>query len=297
MTLRVLVTIGLVAGVLGSASAQDPGQGQDKQKPAQGASARSSDAKLNGPMRILASELKLDQEQSAQVGIIWEAHSKAEQALRDGLRPSPELAERMGVLRREMRAAHDAGNKERIEALRKELEAIQEERTKSMTPLREKLDELQAKLHDDLMKVMREDQVEAFERVWSEQLDRREIRKSLLRNPNAIKAAVDRLKDLTPEQKAGIKNVLDAYKRWAREAREKPGAYAAARKDKMKKLYDDVLAQLTPDQREIVTKELDPDQRLGRERRGESKPGLQEQDPAKPEAKSEVKAETKQGGQ
>ncbi len=281
----------LVLGIAADGFAQDAQDDGAVRRPPRDSMRQGREYGLAGPMRVLVREMQLDDEQQKKVGKIWDAHVAAEQALREEMKPPAELSERMGELRREMRAAHDARNKERVVELRKELEAIQQERTKSMGPLREKLDEMQDTLHDDLRGVMREDQVDLFERIWREQIDKREARRAMLRNPSTLKAAVETLEDLTQEQKEGVRDAFEAYKRWMREANLKPGAYSAGREEQMKKLYTSVMAQLTPEQQEKVNKELDPEQRRARKRRAAA--AIRAEEKADAEAKSEADSQDK----
>jgi hypothetical protein len=217
----------------------------------------------------LTRELKLDDAQQAEFKRLLDEQREGEFKLRTSSGPSQEFVERVQKTREEMKKARDAGDMERMKQLREELMAANKEREAQMAPIQEKVEELKDQIHDQLLTVLREDQKVRFEDVWDQHMGGSSGQYGgQLRNPRVLKAAVDKLRDLTPEQKQQIGQLFDDFRKAGREpqqggqqqAGQQQGGQqqggAKNRRDMTKKLYDDVVAQLTPEQKAAVEKAL-----------------------------------------
>ncbi len=217
-------------------------------------------------MDRLIKKLKLDEEQQSQTRALYETHKKQMGEVRDSLRPTPETREKMKGFREEMRAAREANDEARVKQLREEMRAVQEERRARLAPLHEKREAARKELHDGLLAVMHEDQKEPFEELWKKMHEDRGPRPSL-RDPRMLKAAVDKLSDVTSEQQEQLDALFAAFMKDSRDVEKKSKEH----KKLSGKLYGNVMQVLTPEQQERITKQMRGRRhREGRrERRGE----------------------------
>ncbi|HVP13479.1 MAG TPA: hypothetical protein VMV94_20060 [Phycisphaerae bacterium] len=254
----VLVTAGMcLAQEPQGAGNQPPGAGGQPQgqKP-QGAEMRGRHG--GGPENLLqrlTTDLKLDEAQQGQVKDILDALRKTEYELRTSVTVPQELVERMKKAREDMRQASEAGDQERKNQLRGELMAMQKEREESMKPVQEKIEQNQEQFHDQILAVLRDDQKERFEEIWDEHMATSESSGGAARNPRMLKAQVDKLRDLTPDQKKQLDKLFEDFRKAGREQQQQQQGLKG-RKDLTKKLYDDVIALLTPEQKEKLEKAL-----------------------------------------
>jgi len=238
------------------------GEGRGWQRPGR---ERSAEAQIER----LIQELKLDEQQTAEVRRIYKEHEEKMREIHESFRQDPEEMEQMTRLREEMRAAREADDREKIQEVRKKMQAVQEQRRAKMAPLREKLLAADAERHERLLAVMRPDQKPAFERIWQEwtQFQRPFVS---LRNPRVLKEIVDKLPDLSLEQREQLEPLFREFQKAAREREDQSAEFRRL----SAKLYEDVTRLLTPEQRAEVDRQLRErgELRVGGERRPDRGP-------------------------
>lgn len=216
----------------------------------------------------LKEQLKLDEVQSAAIRkLIDEHHAKVMEA-REELRPTPEEAEAMNRLRKSMEEARDSNDPTRIDELKEEARKIRTEREAKIQPIRERLEKSEKSLHDGVFQLLRPDQQENFEKVWAERSASRFNRGGAGRDPRMLKAVIDRLPDLTGEQKSQIEKLFEEFRRppekpsdgvegdGSRPARPTREDRMKLQREKIEKLHAEVMAVLTPEQQKSVVAEL-----------------------------------------
>lgn len=234
--------------------------------------ARIGDVKVQ--LAMLTEKLELDEAQQTEITKILEARNEKVRELREQTERSPEEVEAMRALREEMDAAMKANDRERMEVLRKKADQMYREREERNAPARQKLLETEKALHDDIVATLRPEQVEKFEEVWKQRMVRPGGREGPVRNPRALKSIVEGLKDLSDEQKETIDGLFAAFRESVQRRPERPeGQERPSRADrearekdmqeKTEKLFNDVIAVLTPEQKAKVEEAL----------RGLSRPG------------------------
>lgn len=206
-----------------------------------------------GMLDALTTELQLDETQRQQALSLLTDYRTKQIEVRKSLRPQPEASDRTRQLLSEMRAAQQAGDKDKIKQLSDELRAIRETQNAQIAPMRQQLQDLQDTLHTDLKGILRPDQHEKFESIWEERMVRRGSVRGRMRSPQALRTLVEKLPDVTGEQKQQIDALFKANMEAVREA----GSNHVAKEKANAKLYDDVLAALTPEQRDTVNKQLE----------------------------------------
>ncbi|MFH1419031.1 MAG: hypothetical protein ABII12_12195 [Planctomycetota bacterium] len=229
-----------------------------------------------GPVKMLTLRLNLDETQQAEFERLFKEHMKQEAEARSSYMPSEELREKMRQIREEVRAAREAGDQEKIDELKAKMRELREEQQASLEPLHEQMAKSKDELHDKLLALLNEDQKDTFEEVWEQRIARRFGHGGPPpRRPQVLKAIVDKLEDLTPAQEEQIQGIFEDCRKAARDAastEEKPKTDRKADRERTEKLYKDVLAVLTPQQREEVEKKLSreggPPRDRGMHRRG-----------------------------
>lgn len=283
MNLRTL-TLGsallLIAAVV--CAAQEPATPQQppqEQKPRHPTGDHPRPDRSENLMQILSNELKLDEAQQAQVKALLDEFRNREKELRTSTPIPAELQEKTAKVRDEMRQAREAGDSARVDQLREELKALQKEREEFLKPVREKLDESQAMLHDQILSTLREEQKAAFTELWDERLAGPDAYGGPVRNPRALKSQVDKLTDLTADQKKQIAAVFEEYRRATRAS---ASSGLKARTELTKKLYDDVFALLSAEQRAKIEKSMEGERgpKGGRQRPPKADEGAKGQKPA-----------------
>lgn len=245
----------------GDGPRQGRGEGRDERGGWRGPRERGPEAQIER----LIQELKLDEQQTAEVRKIYKEHEEKMREIHESFRQDPEEIEKMTQLREEMRAARDSDDREKVQEVRKKMQEVQAERRTKMAPLREKLLAADAERHDRLLAVMHPDQKPAFEKLWEEwtQFQRPFIS---LRNPRVLKDIVDKLPDLSAEQKEQVEPLFREFQKAARDQDDQSAEFRRL----SAKLYDDVTKLLTPEQKAEVDKQLrDRGELRGRERRME----------------------------
>lgn len=197
----------------------------------------------------MTEELRLDESQrqtSRQLLIDYRARQIA---IRKSFQPPSEDLDRTRQLLAEMRVAQENQDEAKIKELTEKLRQLRAEQESLLAPLRRQLQEAQEALHRDLLTLMREDQKEGFERIWHERMIERRGYSGRVRSPKALKDAVDKLNDLTPDQREQIQALFKEHM----ESERRTGITAGARDRLASRLYDAVIGLLTPEQRKEVT--------------------------------------------
>lgn len=262
--LVLLMTVGLCLG-------QEKPAGEQKAPP------KAPDVKrerpprmMGGPLGAMFDELNLDAAQQDRMKEIMEEHRKREYDIRTSFRPSPEIAEKMAAIRDEMRTAREAGDQQKLAELRDSLRDIQQQRESEMQPMRDQLEQSQQLLHDDIAGMLRDDQKAEFERVWEDRMAG-PMFGGRVRTAHALRSSVKRLKGLTSEQEKKIDALFEAHQKALREQAEASRGRGAERKgietnlaqdQLVRKLYDDVLGVLTPEQRSKIEAEFKSRERV-----------------------------------
>lgn len=248
---------GLVLFLAASAGlAQEPAEGRkagpakDEKRAERRLNARNRGAPVPRP-EYLTEELKLDQEQDAAVRRIFEENRRKMDQLREQFRPAPETTERLAELRSVMWEARQSGDKDKVQEARNEMRTIQEELRQKRAPMREKREAVQKELYENLLAVMGEGQKERFEELWRQWTEPRRFG-GPMRSPRALRKVVEKLPDLTEEQEQKTEELFAKYKEAARDLEKD----RSTQEKLTKKLYDEVIGLLTPQQKEAVETKL-----------------------------------------
>jgi Spy/CpxP family protein refolding chaperone len=239
----------LAAGMCFAQQPQPAGDQPKEQKPRGREMQKQRGARPDNLLQRLTVELKLDEAQQAEVRKIMDAQRDREKELRTSVNVPQELVDRTMKTREELAQARKAGDNAKAKQLSDELVELRKERDTYMKPVQEKLEQSQEQFHDQLIVVLRDDQKAAFEEIWDEHMAASGAYGGPLRNPRMLKSQVDKLQDLTPEQKQQLDSLFENYRK---AGRDKQQSDLKTRKEQTKKLYDDVIALLTPEQKEKV---------------------------------------------
>lgn len=220
-----------------------------------------------GPMRFdpkaeltrMTETLKLDEDQQATIGKVLENAQTKMTEQREKMRPSDDERAKMDAMREEMRAAREAGDDAKVQELR---ERMRESMGPRMEESRKAMDEIHKTLHDGIVAQLRDDQKPQFETMWAERMAMRrggpggpDGPGGPNRGPLALKAIVDKLDDLTADQKQQIETLFTTFRDANKDKSARPSPEAA------KKLQADVMAVLTDGQKAKVEKTLSGNRR------------------------------------
>lgn len=208
----------------------------------------------------MTEKLKLDEAQQASIGKLLEDHQAQMEAQREKMRPSDEERAKMDEMREEMQAAREAGDDAKMQELRGKMRETMGSR---MEEMRKIMEANQKALHDGIEAQLREDQKVEFGKMWQERMARRGPggRGGPDRGPAALKSIVDKLDDLTADQKAQLEVVFKNFRDATKDQSGPPSPQVG------RKLHEDVMAILTDGQKEKVEKALEG-QRPRRDREG-----------------------------
>ncbi|HKQ48735.1 MAG TPA: hypothetical protein VJZ71_11755 [Phycisphaerae bacterium] len=201
----------------------------------------------------MTQELSLDDAQREAVAKILRDHQAHIAALRQSMQSQPtEGYDKMRLIAQEMRTAREAADTARVEELTQQMRQLREEQQARLAPMREQMMASQEKLQTDLFAVLRDDQKPGFEKLWEQQLARRSPYRGPERSPQTLKALVDRLPGLTLEQQKGV----EQFFRQHQDAEKQTEKGSPAERALVTKLYDGVIALLTPEQRQLLEGQL-----------------------------------------
>jgi hypothetical protein len=228
-----------------------------------------------GPvMEQMTTELKLDASQIADMRRIIEEHQAAARQLQAEMRHSPEAAQRLNEIRERMHQAQQANDEAGVKAATDDMLAIRREQSAKSTPARAKLAQARETLREKVKAVLRDDQKAGFEKIWDEYLGGGSGRRLMRQNPRLLRATVDRLPDLTADQKREIGELFRQYDEATK------GQRGPAVETQTQRLHDSVLALLTPQQRERVESRVQS--REPRRIRGPGTPEPEQKNPTDP---------------
>ncbi len=180
-------------------------------------------------MKMIEAKVELDETQRSQIEEVLRVGDEKMKAVRDQMRPSEEEMEEMKALRQQFRDARDSGDQEAMDAAREAQRAFGERRRERMEASRATMLAEEAKMHDGIRAQLRDDQVEAFETVWSditeytERLQDRGARNARGMDARRMRRIVDGLKGLTPAQNKQIDEIFTEHRKKQREARREKG--------------------------------------------------------------------------
>ena len=211
----------------------------------------------------MTEKLKLDEAQQTSIGKLLEEHQSKMTEQREKMRPSEEEQAKMGELRDEMQAAREAGDDAKVQELRGKMRETMGARMEGM---RKTMEENQKALHDGIVTQLREDQKADFTKLWQERSERRRGPGGPDRGPAALKSIVDKLDDLTADQKQQLEVLFKTFRESTKDQSGPPSPEVG------RKLHEDVMGVLTEGQKEKVQKTLEGQRRRGgegRPRRGD----------------------------
>lgn len=202
--------------------------------------------------------LRLDEKQQRRVTALLKAADEDIRNTRLEMQPAPDVSRRMTQTVKEIQEARAAGDSKREKDLVEERAAITrgfiEKRDKSIARLKG----IDAALKRNIAETLRPDQAAQFEEFWAAHYPDPEASAPYkytgpIRSALALKAATDRLEDLTPQQKSEIEAAFKTHQETTRTA-STPDAEEPA----LRALYTGVFTALTEGQRQRVQQELSP---------------------------------------
>ena len=194
----------------------------------------------------MKTELNLDASQTGELTKIVEEQRKLVAQMQEQMRPTPETMKKQKEMADKMRRAREANNQAEIKEASDQLQALRKDNEDRIRPAREKMTQSTEALHDKLKSILREDQKEGFERIWEAQKAGPYGRRIMSQNPRVLHAAIGRLTDLTAGQKTQVEELFKQNEAATKDQR------GTAAEPLNQKLYDAVMALLTPEQREKV---------------------------------------------
>jgi hypothetical protein len=205
----------------------------------------------------MKTQLGLDPTQQEKSQKLLDAYQEKMQSLRASYAESAEFRAKMTNIQERMQAARLSQDHDQMVRLSEEVRAIRREQDERLMPFRKQMAQTQEELYRGLRGVLREDQLARFDMIWEDQITFSMPYGGPRRTPQALRALVRRLPNLGDDQKSQIDQFFEQYLTSSR------GATGEAAKLLEKKLFDDVLGQLTPEQRARIERQL-----AGRDRPG-----------------------------
>lgn len=213
----------------------------------------------------MTKRLALDEGQQAEFDRLLEAYEAEYRKIRSEFGQTPEYREKMLAVRDAMREARESGDKQKMDDATQRAAKLRDEHRARKEAAGERMESAKRELHDNVLSTLRDDQKVEFEKLWSEYFARRERQRSPARNPAALRAMISRLDDVTPEQKERIEafykqhrsDEQDLITRLRSADRKLDRAKVTDEREKIrKKLFDNVLAVLTTEQRKKIEARL-----------------------------------------
>ncbi len=229
-------------------------------------------------IRRLVQALKLDETQVEQVRGILQKEDEAIRALNANDAVPQELRDQIQAVANESGEAREAGDTERLKELHeKRLELGRKAREFGM-PALEEARALREISREQILTVLRADQIESFDRYWEKNMTRGPRSSGGARNPALLKRLVDRLPDLTVQQKNQVDALFKAHVSGANPSWRDPRVARV----QLDKLFDDVYAVLTERQKKVIQEKVE--RRPGsRKQSGVRKPKKPDEPPAENE--------------
>lgn len=241
-------------------SAQEPAKSGEPGKAVTGAKDKEARGKKWGSdsetrMERVVDVLNLSKTQQVKVAKVFEAYQARLDELKEAYGPSPEDKIRRKALRDALREAMEKGDERRKREVLTQIRAIRESREGRKQPAREMLEEAQAELHDGIAVLLRRGQKEDFEILWQVGFFQRGRWGGPGKDSRVLLVLVGRLTDLSVSQK---QKVADLFKQFnaAEEKQKTTPTDPKASRQRLDKLYEDVLALLTKEQRAKIKRQL-----------------------------------------
>lgn len=205
----------------------------------------------------MTTKLNLDEAQQAQAKKIFDENRTKVTELRKNIGLGPQFSNRMKELMQSMREAREANDMDRIRLVSDEVREMRKKQEEQLQPLRRQIQDSQDELHQQLAAILRPDQQAGFEEIWQQRMSRTQWGNAQRRSPQALKAAVEKVSDLSDDQKQKIDQLFKTFHEASRSREDKGDTQAAAQAGRLEsRLFDDVLTQLTAPQRGVVMSEL-----------------------------------------
>lgn len=205
-----------------------------------------------GLLHVMKEQLGLDQTQEAAVQQLLEGHRAQVEEVRKSLTPPPETADATRDILTKMRDAQAKGDHALVRQYTDELRKLREETNSRIGPMRERFEQLQTQLHDKLAGLLRDEQKAGFERIWEERMIRTPPRPAA-QNTRLLRMLVDRLSDLSSDQKQKMQDLNKQYTDAMKEAGRDPGARERAEQA----YHDAVMALLLPAQKSEIERQME----------------------------------------
>ncbi len=216
---------------------------------------QSSHISLLKPMH---SAVNLDDEQTRRITVLLNAADEEFRAARREMTPDPDVTRRMNETVTEIQAAKAAGDSQKEKQLIQERTALTQEYVKKRDRLVGKMTETDEVLKRNISETLRPEQRKQFLEFWADRHAalaeyNRKAYDGMIRSATALKAATDRLGDLTPEQKTQIEAAFKVHQETMRGPQRQNLEEQALRA-----LYVRVFDIFTDGQRQRVEQELTP---------------------------------------
>ena len=209
----------------------------------------------------LTEELSLDTDQKEALKAAMDDYNKRARELRRQNPPSEEMINRLNSIREEIAVARNTRDEAAMDRLIGEMRGIRAAEDARLAPVFEQLNVMHQELLGTLKTGLRSDQVTKLNSLWTNRIVApREGRVSFRgqkRSAQALKAMVDRLPGRTKDQEQQLEELFRGHMEAVRAA----GSSEAERDKLVGKLYDDVMAVLTPGQRARIEKDMRSGQR------------------------------------
>ncbi len=214
---------------------------------------------MPGAIEQLLDSLKLDDAQRKTIdGKVAELREQSREKMRAS-RMSPEQMTKMREMQEQMRAARDSQDTAKMEELRGEMQ-------KMMSAQREANEQAEQQFHDAIKAELKPDQVEAFEKKWSEgaAAGMRGMMGGRGGSVRDLHRAVGEL-DLQADQKTKIEEIFTEARKSSRATPGGPGGPGGEGPGEMKALREKIDAVLTDPQKAELDKKM---AEMGGRRRG-----------------------------
>jgi len=176
--------------------------------------------------------------------------------LRQQYRPADALLNRLHTIREEISVARESKDEAAMEKLVGELRSIRASEEQRKSAMYEGLSSMHTELLGKIKTGLRADQITKLNSIWSNRIvaprEGRAGFRGQKRSAQALKAMVDRLPGRTKDQEQQLEELFRGHMEAVRAA----GSSEAEREKLVGKLYDDVMAVLTPGQQARIEKDM-----------------------------------------
>ncbi len=209
----------------------------------------------------LLADLDLDEEQRKAARSVAR---EVQKQFMERLRTSADLGAKRRELLEKMRLAREQNDLEKLREVQQELMALH-------APMKEARDQMERDLHDGIVKILKPDQVTAFEAAWNEEKAGRGPSTAAAGTVRHLRRVVMSL-DLSTQQREAVEEAFREHRRRERTAGKERGADEAGDAKSLEALRAAVEQHLNDVQKEALRRqmiELSPRSREVRRLRGE----------------------------